>query len=336
MIESQLVRRNRECSVEKNWTSAGLNGLPVPVSVSWHLWPTCNFKCAYCFAVFDDISEPPLSEHEALNVLSRLRHAGTEKVTFVGGEPTLCPHLLSLARHAKQLGLITMLVTNGSRLHGEYRDRILPFLDWVALSIDASRGEIMHAMGRGGAGHFEHLRSCWRHLASSPDLRLKVNTVVTRLNVHDDMRALIRELRPSRWKVFQVLPVRGQNSGRVEDLLITEDAFRRYIERHRELIGEGLGPVAETNADLTGTYLMLDSRGRFFHNRTGTHIYTDSVLDVGVWEAVRQVEWNVDGFLSRGGFYDWKPLIRGGRSARESVADPTPEVGASTTAPVPR
>jgi hypothetical protein len=50
---------------------------------------------------------------------------------------------------------------------------------------------------------------------------------------------------------------------------------------------------------------MLDALGRLFSNRTGQHVYTDSVLDVGVWEAVRQVGWDVDGFLERGGIYGW-------------------------------
>jgi radical S-adenosyl methionine domain-containing protein 2 len=142
-------------------------------------------------------------------------------------------------------------------------------------------------------------------LAKVPHLRLKVNTVVTRLNLHDDMRPLIRRLRPARWKVFQVLPVQGQNDGVVEPLLITRAEFETYVARHRELDAEGIGPVAEDNQALTGTYLMLDALGRFFSNRTGEHVYTESILDVGVWGAVRQVGWDVEGFLARGGLYRW-------------------------------
>ena len=52
---------------------------------------------------------------------------------------------------------------------------------------------------------------------------------------------------------------------------------------------------------------MLDALGRFFSNRTGGHVYTESLLDVGVWEAVRQVGWDVEGFLARDGIYAWAP-----------------------------
>ncbi len=296
-----------------NWTQAGPGGLPVPLNVSWHLWPKCNLECTYCYATFRDIPST-LSESQALAVLGQLRAAGTEKVTFVGGEPMLCPHLASLVRHAKELGLVTMLVTNGSRLMGSIRDALVPHLDWVSLSIDASEPKLMAAMGRGNEQFLSYCLRCWESLATVPHLRLKVNTVVTRLNLHDDMRPLIRKLRPSRWKVFQVLPVKGQNDGAVEPLLISRAEFEAYVVRHRELDAEGIGPVAEDNQALTGTYLMLDPLGRFFSNRTGGHVYTQSILDVGVWEAVRQVGWDVEGFLARGGLYQWGSASGGNAS----------------------
>ncbi len=289
-----------------DWTTAGPGGLPIPLNVSWHLWPDCNLKCTYCYATFRDIPGT-LSEADALAVLDLLREAGTEKVTFVGGEPTLCPHLPALVRHAREIGLVTMLVTNGSRLVGAYRDALVPYLDWVSLSIDASDPELMATMGRGNARFLDFCLRCWEELAQVQHLRLKVNTVITRENLHDDMRALIRRLRPARWKVFQVLPVRGQNDGAVEPLLISKEEFDGWVARHRELDAEGIGPVAEDNRDLTGTYLMLDALGRFFHNRTGAHVYTDSLLGVGVWETLRQLEWDVDGFLARDGLYAWAP-----------------------------
>jgi radical S-adenosyl methionine domain-containing protein 2 len=287
-----------------NWIQAGPGGLPVPLNVSWHLWPDCNLKCIYCYATFRDIPGT-LTESEACTVLDRLREAGTEKVTFVGGEPMLCPYLPQLVRHAKGLGLFTMLVTNGTKLMGSRREELIPWLDWVSLSIDASTPKLMAALGRGNERFLDYCLKCWESLAAVPHLRLKVNTVVTRLNLEDDMRALIRKLRPARWKVFQVLPVRGQNDGVVEPLLISRAEFDVYVARHRELDAEGLGPVAEDNQALTGTYLMLDALGRFFSNRTGGHVYTESLLKVGVWEAVRQVGWDVEGFLARGGLYQW-------------------------------
>jgi hypothetical protein len=56
-----------------------------------------------------------------------LRAAGVSKLSFVGGEPLLHPHLGALLAEAKAAGLVTSVITNGSllsaerllRLHGE-------------------------------------------------------------------------------------------------------------------------------------------------------------------------------------------------------------------------
>jgi radical S-adenosyl methionine domain-containing protein 2 len=38
---------------------------------------------------------------------------------------------------------------------------------------------------------------------------VKVNTVVSRANVGEDLAPVLAALRPDKWKVFQVLPVYG-------------------------------------------------------------------------------------------------------------------------------
>ncbi len=54
---------------------------------------------------------------------------------------------------------------------------------------------------------------------------MKLNTVVTALNCREDMSAFVLRFQPERWKVFQVLPMAGQNDGDVEPLLIDDDSF---------------------------------------------------------------------------------------------------------------
>ena len=55
---------------------------------------------------------------------------------------------------------------------------------------------------------------------------MKLNTVVSKPNLNDDMTELVLELRPERWKIFEVLPVEGQNDGDVDDLLLDEGEVR--------------------------------------------------------------------------------------------------------------
>lgn len=52
-------------------------------------------------------------------VPKKLVEAGASKLTFVGGEPFLHPHIEQLLAAAKAAGLTTSIVTNGSRLSNE-------------------------------------------------------------------------------------------------------------------------------------------------------------------------------------------------------------------------
>lgn len=273
-----------------------------PIAVNFHLFAPCDARCDFCFATFREV-KGQLSLGAVMDLLSRLRAAGTEKLTFAGGEPTLHPHLSAIVAHAHALGFVTSIVTNGARLDA-LLDTVPDALDWVALSVDSAVEPVQRSLGRGRGDHVARIR---RLAARCHGLgkRLKVNTVVTALNHEEDLRALILELRPARWKVFQVLRVVGQNDGRVEPLLITRAQFEAFVARHRSLDHAHIEVVAEDNAAMEDSYAMIDPLGRFYGNHAGQHVVSEPILSAGVHTALRQVEFSSAKFAARGGRYAW-------------------------------
>ncbi|MFQ5977348.1 MAG: viperin family antiviral radical SAM protein [Candidatus Heimdallarchaeota archaeon] len=269
-----------------------------PISINWHCWPHCNYHCRFCFATFRDVPGI-LPREEALRVPQLLAEAGCQKLSFVGGEPTLCPYLGDLLYESKQIGLTTMLISNGTGLSNVFLEKNVESLDWIGLSIDSANEATQAALGRGYGHHIRDTVAIW-HRLEDLGIPRKLNTVVTALTWQEDMRPLIDGLAPNRWKVFQVLPIEGQNDGRVEGLLITEDQFLRFIEQHQEQF-----PVYETNEAMQGSYVMLDALGRFFQNTTGRLVYSQSILEIPVIDALNQVGWDSSRFLRRKGLYDW-------------------------------
>lgn len=291
----------------------------LPPSVNFHLWEPCNMRCRFCFATFQDVKQTVLPRghlprDQSLAVVGQLAAAGFDKITFAGGEPTLCPWLGELIELAKQRGLTTMLVTNGSRLLAPgWLDTHGSHLDWVVLSIDSADPRTHERLGRSIAGQAGRALAVAHYLAIAAELRrrnvrLKVNTVVTAENADDDMGDLLLALGPERWKVLQVLPIGGQNDGTVESLLIDEPTFRRYCARHQRVADAGIAIVPEDNEDMTGSYAMVDPAGRFFDNTAGHYRYSRSILSVGVADAWQDIRFDTQRFEERGGVYDWRTL----------------------------
>ena len=137
------------------------------------------------------------------------------------------------------------------------------------------------------------------------DVRVKINTVVTRSNLRECLSEFIIEARPERWKLLQVLPVKGQNDHLVGKQVISADEFDRYVQINRRVEAYGITVVPESNDLMTGSYVMVDPAGRFFDNVAGSHTYGRSIMEVGVDEALKDVSVDSEKFLSRKGLYDW-------------------------------
>lgn len=284
--------------------SLGENLPARPESINWHVTVVCNYACRFCFLTLRGYrrSLPPgsplrISPSKAVRVLRLLADAGTQKLTFAGGEPTLCPELPELVREAEGLGLHPMVVSNGTGITDDFVQRAGPFLSAIKLSIDSASSELEAEMGRGTGNHVATIMAA-ADRCRQEGIPVMVNTVVSAKNWDEDLRPLIRLLAPVRWKVFQVLPVNGETDAHWRDFSLGPELFAAFVRRHAEL-----NPVAENNEAMRGSYLMIDPLGRFFQDFEGRYRYSQSVLDVGVMPALGQVGWDFSRFVRRGGQY---------------------------------
>jgi radical S-adenosyl methionine domain-containing protein 2 len=272
-----------------------------PISVNWTITTSCNYRCKFCFARFPELTgRDPLPHREMLQIPQLLAEAGCEKLTFVGGEPLLCPILPSLLEVSHDLGLTTMIVTNGSLLTHGFHKQSHENIDWVSLSIDSQYEHVQQQLGRGIGNHVSQtIRNV--QLLRAFDIRLKLNSVITRRNFEEEMCDFIESMNPERWKAFQALSVNGQNDHTVKDLLISSGEYALFRRNHQRL----QCAVFEDNQAMQGSYLMLSPFGEFFSNASGRHVYGPSILDVGVDQGLRLNAWDVQKFVDRGGIYSW-------------------------------
>jgi len=281
-------------------------------SVNYHLWEPCNMRCKFCFATFLDVKRSilpkgHLPKEKAIEIVKQIAQHGFEKITFAGGEPTLCPWLSDLIRTAKTMGMTTMIVTNGSQLNQSFLKKNKPFLDWVTLSIDSLDENTNLVTGRAISGKKAYNKSHYLDLIikiKQHGFGVKINTVINRTNYMENMSDFILNAQPQRWKVLQVLPIAGQNDNKVDSLIINQANFNHFIDCH-QIVSKTIPLISESNDVMKGSYVMIDPAGRFFDNATGCYQYSKPILEIGVAQALKFVNLSFDKFIARAGIYDW-------------------------------
>lgn len=305
----------------------------LPAAVNYHLNRHCNYHCRHCYAVFTDapIGRGAMLPRDAMfRIVELMARAPLplpgrrRKLTFAGGEPTLVPWLPELIAFAREQGLVTMLVTNGSGLTPASLDRLTGHLDWLTLSIDGLDAETNRRIGRADSHGAtltieDHLRLAAQ--ARDRGMRIKLNTVVNRHNAGADFSDFLLRLAPERWKVLQVMPVAGQNDTDYEQAKCTSEEFAAFVARHESLARCGLTVVPETIEDIRGSYAMIDPHGRFFDSTTGRHTYSAPILHVGLAAAFAQVQFSHVLFRERGGDYEFS---NSAHSSGETASNPRP------------
>lgn len=271
----------------------------VPETVNVHLWPRCNLRCHYCYGQFPE--RPPTLPFASWSAIARdLAQAGVRRLNFSGGEPTLHPDILPIVRATRELGLATSIVSNGAKLTNE----LLSVMDVVALSIDAGDDPTNARVGRvgpSGRSYVAHIVSVAQRVRAA-GAGLKLNAVITRLNLDANLTDLCRQLRPDKLKLLQFVAVDGENAERTSTLAVTQDEFARVVERHRVLEREGIWVQPESADTIRASYVMLDPSGRLFQHQQGGHVRSASLTETTFEAALRSVGgYDREVFEARGG-----------------------------------
>lgn len=307
-------------------------------SVNYFISRKCNYSCKFCFHTQKTTHHLTLGQ--ARLGLALLKQAGTQKINFAGGEPFLHPELLGeLCRVSfEEFDMAVSIISNGSLITQEWMEKYGRYVDVLGVSIDSFDDATNAAIGRGetstnaGSNNVRATSSAIRNKhvdrilqvrewCRQQDIIFKVNTVVCSLNWQEDMSQEIRKLDPQRWKAFQVLLLENENVGEAamrdaRPLVVSDEQFQAFLKRHENLPQL----IPEPNDVMQNSYLLLDEEMRFLDCSGGGKVPGESILKVGVHQALLQAGFDHDMFQQRGGVYDWK-RERDGSGTSNGVAD---------------
>jgi len=275
-------------------------------SINYHLTKNCNMSCKGCFAKYNKLENNLDHIKILMNIIAyaNKNNIRDKKINFVGGEPTLIKELPYLVEFMNYAGFTTSIVTNGSKITQKYLNEFKIKPNWIGISIDSFNDKTNWNLGRITKKGLilDYIKKA--ELIKSNDIKLKVNTMVNKLNYHEDMNELIETIMPERWKLFQYLEIKGENTEFSELLSINNKQFNHFIKNHSK-INKKVKIIPENNNQMKGSYLMVTPDGSLSDNVNGVLRYSDSLLNISFEDALRQIQFSEEKLVKRGGVYEW-------------------------------
>ncbi len=154
----------------------------IPIIV-WNMTYACNLKCKHCYIDAGKRKENELTKEEAYKLLNDLREIGTEVILFSGGEPLLREDFFDIAKRAKEMGMRTVLSTNGTLIDDNIARRLKHIgIDYVGISLDGLEETNDEFRGVKGAFNLalKGIRNCLKY-----KLNVGIRFTITKLNYKD-------------------------------------------------------------------------------------------------------------------------------------------------------
>lgn len=222
----------------------------LPVSGSIELTMRCNMRCRHCYISYDK-DKKELSTGKVIEILNESAEAGCLWCLITGGEPLLRDDFTDIYLHAKKIGMMVTVFTNGTLLNRYLVDM---FSDYPPSSIEITlygfTKETYERVTR-VPGSFER---CIKgiELLREKGLRPYLKTVVTTLNRHElkEMRNYAHRLGLKFRFDAEINPRLDGNKGPCQFRLLPEEVVK--LDKEDEDIVKGLKRFYDTNLEESG------------------------------------------------------------------------------------
>ncbi len=122
-------------------------------TIQIHPTRKCNLACLHCYSFSSPLMKEMLDIEALKRFLSISYDNGYNNISVSGGEPFLYSHLEELLKYSRSIGYQNTMASNGMLLQSERNQRILEYVDLIAISLDGPAD--LHDKIRGQKGAFE-------------------------------------------------------------------------------------------------------------------------------------------------------------------------------------
>ena len=267
--------------------------------INLHITQKCNYACKYCFAHFDNNNDLTLAQWK--HIIDNLKTSGlVNAINFAGGEPVLYKDFPALVNYAFDQGFKLSIITNGSLM---LNPKLMPpelfgNFDTLGISVDSINPQTLVALGACNRSHevltYEKLSQLITLARSvNPDIKIKLNTVITNLNANEDLTVIGKEFGIDRWKMLRMKLFAHEGSSNAA-LVPSQADFDGFVARHYE-VSEDVVP----ENDLTRSYIMVDNQGQLLDDEGEDYKVVGSLLTENFAEVFGRYAFDETTYASR-------------------------------------
>jgi radical SAM protein with 4Fe4S-binding SPASM domain len=213
-----------------------------PINVNWELTLRCNLNCIHCYNESGRQQRGELTTSEALDLIEEIARMKVFILQFTGGEPLLRKDFWQLARHAKQVGLFLVLLTNGTLIDESAGKQIksIGFKE-VRVSLDGA-SPTTHDFFRGTPGCFEKTIAGIQTLLRK-GVPVTIASMISRVNFQEapEIIRLAQKLGVKHLRIGFCTMI-GRSTGNGDMLTLSREQIKGIIlyvnRRAKELAGE--------------------------------------------------------------------------------------------------
>lgn len=214
----------------------------------------CNSHCFMCHYAGKNNSYN-ITQEQYKKLLDTMKQYNYKVIRFTGGEPLLHKKLCAFIKQAKDINLVTSIITNGFLLKIYAEKLIASGLDQCIISLDGSNS-IIHDNLRNFEGCFNNIIEGIKELRKyNPNINIRINTVVSGKNVHDlcNIYKLLETLEVNQWSI---IPVKYKENTWNEKSIEYYNEFQKTISKNSkiEFLGNSKNWAGKTNEEIRNTF----------------------------------------------------------------------------------
>lgn len=190
----------------------------------------CNMDCKFCFANWRE-NRKQLPLEKIFYIIDKLKKYGLQAINLTGGDPLLRKDIVQICKYCKDKGLMTILSTNGIELLNN--EEVLKYIDAINLPLDSYTSKIHNEMRPCAVkNHHKLILELIEYINNNyPDVKIKVNTMVGKLNIKDILEiGKLIEGKIYSWKLSKFLSS-GYGEKFEEIFSITNEEFEKVVQK---------------------------------------------------------------------------------------------------------